>query len=105
MIGVYDTGIGIERQHLDAIFDPYYQVPVGARRDNVGIGLGLSIVSRVAHMLSLDRIVRSQPGKGSLFAVIVPYGAAAARSGHDGQLTDTIGAKRRKQVDYSTDCP
>jgi len=79
MICVYDTGVGIERQHLDAIFDPYYQVPSGARRDN-GIGLGLSIVSRIAQMLSLGRIVRSQPGKGSLFAVIVPYGTASAES-------------------------
>lgn len=80
MICVYDTGVGIERQHLDAIFDPYYQVPGGARRDNVGIGLGLSIVSRITQMLSLRRVVRSQPGKGSLFAVIVPYGTASAES-------------------------
>jgi len=80
MICVYDTGVGIEREHLDAIFDPYYQVPSGARRDNVGIGLGLSIVSRIAQMLSLGRIVRSQPGKGSLFAVIVPYGTASGES-------------------------
>lgn len=77
MIGVYDTGIGIEREHLDAIFDPYYQVPDSDRRSGVGIGLGLSIVSRVAQMLSLERIVRSQPGKGSLFAVVVPYGSAS----------------------------
>ena len=78
MIGVYDTGVGIGPEHLEAIFDPYYQVPAGARRDSVGIGLGLSIVSRIAQMLSLGRLVRSQPGKGSLFAVIVPYGTAAA---------------------------
>lgn len=78
MICVYDTGIGIERQHLDAIFDPYYQVPSEARRSNTGIGLGLSIVSRISRLLSLGRIVRSQPGKGSLFAVIVPYGSAGA---------------------------
>ena len=77
MICVYDTGVGIESEHLEAIFDPYYQVPIGARRDSVGIGLGLSIVSRVAQMLSLGRVVRSQPGKGSLFAVIVPYGTAS----------------------------
>ena len=83
MICDYDTGVGIEREHLDAIFDPYYQVPNGARRDGVGIGLGLSIVSRICQMLSLKRIVRSRPGKGSLFAVIVPYGAASAESPED----------------------
>ncbi|HVS75847.1 MAG TPA: ATP-binding protein [Steroidobacteraceae bacterium] len=78
MIGVYDTGIGIEREHLDAIFDPYYQVPHGDRRSGVGIGLGLSIVSRIVRMLSLERIVRSHPGTGSMFAVVVPYGSASA---------------------------
>ena len=78
MLCVYDTGIGIERKHLDAIFEPYYQVQGSGRPDSVGIGLGLSIVSRIAQMLSLGRIVRSQPGKGSLFAVIVPYGTVTA---------------------------
>ena len=77
MLCVYDTGIGIERKHLDAIFEPYYQVQGSGRPDTVGIGLGLSIVSRIAQMLSLGRIVRSQPGKGSLFAVIVPYGTVS----------------------------
>jgi two-component system, sensor histidine kinase len=75
MICVYDSGVGIESTHLDAIFEAYYQVPTDARRSNTGIGLGLSIVSRIAHMLSFERIVRSRPGKGSLFAVIVPGGA------------------------------
>jgi signal transduction histidine kinase len=78
MICVYDTGIGIETTHLDAIFNAYYQVPSEARRNNTGIGLGLSIVSRIATLLSLERVVRSRPGRGSLFAVIVPYGSAAA---------------------------
>ena len=89
MICVYDTGIGIERQHLDAIFDPYYQVPSEARRNNTGIGLGLSIVSRIARLLSLGRMVRSQPGKGSMFAVIVPYGSADPQTpprGRSGRL-------------------
>jgi two-component system, sensor histidine kinase len=84
MICVYDTGIGIESAHLDAIFNAYYQVPSEARRNNTGIGLGLSIVSRIASLLSLQRVVRSQPGKGSLFAVIVPYGSAVAEAATHG---------------------
>ena len=83
MICVYDTGVGIEREHLNAIFDPYYQVPHSTRPDGVGIGLGLSIVSRICQMLWLRRVLRSRPGKGSLFAVIVPYGAASADSPED----------------------
>ena len=75
MICVYDTGVGIESTHLEAIFDAYYQVPSETRRNNAGIGLGLSIVSRISNLLSLERVVRSVPGRGSLFAVVVPYGS------------------------------
>lgn len=80
MICVYDTGVGIESAHLEAIFDAYYQVPSETRRNNAGIGLGLSIVSRIANLLSFERVVRSNPGRGSLFAVVVPYGSESPGS-------------------------
>jgi signal transduction histidine kinase/CheY-like chemotaxis protein len=83
MICVYDTGVGIESAHLEAIFDAYYQVPSPMRRNNAGIGLGLSIVSRIANLLSLERVVRSRPGRGSMFAVIVPYGAPSEAGAHE----------------------
>ncbi len=82
MICVYDTGVGIESAHLEAIFDAYYQVPSEGRRHNAGIGLGLSIVSRIANLLSFERVVRSEPGRGSLFAVTVPYGSAGEAQTH-----------------------
>jgi signal transduction histidine kinase/CheY-like chemotaxis protein len=78
-IQVHDTGIGIAGEHLSAIFDPYYQVPAGARSHGAGIGLGLSIVDRISRLLSLERDVRSSPGRGSMFAVRVPYGHAPER--------------------------
>ena len=81
MIGVYDSGVGIESQHLQAIFEPYYQVPQERRRGNGGIGLGLSIVSRISNLLGLERRIRSVPGKGSLFGVIVPYGEPQGATG------------------------
>lgn len=74
MIGVYDSGVGIEASQLQSIFEPYYQVANQRRRSNGGIGLGLSIVSRIADLLRLKLMVRSVPGKGSMFAVVVPYG-------------------------------
>jgi signal transduction histidine kinase/CheY-like chemotaxis protein len=79
-ISVYDTGIGIEREHLEAIFSAYYQVPSGKRGRSAGIGLGLSIVQRISKLLSLERLVRSVPGRGSLFGVVVPYGRATRRA-------------------------
>ena len=79
-ISVYDTGIGIEREHLEAIFSAYYQVPSGKRGRSAGIGLGLSIVQRISKLLSLERLVRSVPGRGSLFGVVVPYGRPRRRA-------------------------
>ena len=80
IVSVYDTGIGIEREHLEAIFSAYYQIPTGRRGRSVGIGLGLSIVERISTLLSLTRIVRSTPGRGSLFGVLVPYGRPRRRT-------------------------
>ena len=80
LIAVHDTGIGIEAEHLEAIFAAYYQVPAGGRARTSGIGLGLSIVERVARLLKLKREVRSTPGRGSLFAVLVPYGKSRGRA-------------------------
>lgn len=86
-ICVFDSGIGIESTHLDVIFQAYYQVPGAHQGRDRGVGLGLSIVDRITQMLHLERSVRSVPGKGSMFAVQVPYGSAAARvdelSAHD----------------------
>jgi two-component system, sensor histidine kinase len=80
LISVHDTGIGIGAEHLEAIFTAYYQVPAGGRARTTGIGLGLSIVERISRLLSLNREVRSKPGAGSLFGVVVPYGRPRGRS-------------------------
>ena len=80
LIAVHDTGIGIEREHLEAIFTAYYQVPAGGRARTSGIGLGLSIVERISTLLSLRREVASIPGRGSMFAVVVPYGRPRGRT-------------------------
>jgi len=107
MICVYDTGIGIEATHLEAIFEAYYQVPGAAHRANTGIGLGLSIVSRISQLLSFERIVRSEPGKGSLFAVTVPYGTPA-EEGAPGELpspTLAVGRSRAPLVVVIDDNP
>jgi signal transduction histidine kinase len=94
MICVYDTGVGIESAHLEAIFDAYYQVPSETRRNNAGIGLGLSIVSRIANLLSLERVVRSEPARGSLFAVVVPYGSVSEEATHGAWHGVALGARR-----------
>jgi CheY-like chemotaxis protein len=75
-ICVHDTGIGIEAPHLERIFEEYYQVPTTERPRDAGIGLGLSIVSRLARLLGVECAVASTAGRGSRFSVKVPYGTA-----------------------------
>lgn len=81
---VCDTGIGIKAEHIDAIFEEFYQVGNAERDRRKGMGLGLSIVKRVADVLDLRVGVRSVPGRGSCFHVAIP----AVGAGVDGTRPD-----------------
>ncbi len=70
-IEIWDTGVGIPDQELQAIFNEYHQLDNAARERSRGLGLGLSIVQRLADLLGHRVHVRSQPGKGSVFAIDV----------------------------------
>ncbi|HCY83613.1 MAG TPA: histidine kinase [Desulfobacteraceae bacterium] len=65
-IRVRDTGTGIEPDHIEDIFDPYFTT----RPD--GTGLGLSIVHRIIENLKGEIRVESEPGKGSCFIIRLP---------------------------------
>jgi two-component system CheB/CheR fusion protein len=71
-IEVWDTGIGIPPGELQAIFEEYHQLDNVARERSRGLGLGLSIVKRLGHLLGHRIDVRSTPGKGSVFTIEVP---------------------------------
>jgi two-component system CheB/CheR fusion protein len=70
-IEVWDTGIGIPAEELDAIFEEYHQLDNAARERSRGLGLGLSIVQRLGNLLDHRVHVRSRPGTGSVFAIEV----------------------------------
>jgi two-component system, chemotaxis family, CheB/CheR fusion protein len=78
-IEIWDTGIGIPDEELQAIFEEYHQVDNAARDRNLGLGLGLSIVQRLGNLLGHRIRVRSHPDKGSVFAieVMLPPSATA----------------------------
>jgi two-component system CheB/CheR fusion protein len=70
-VEIWDTGIGIPDEELQAIFQEYHQLDNAARERSRGLGLGLSIVQRLGQLLDHRIRVRSQPGKGSVFAIDV----------------------------------
>ena len=69
---VLDTGIGIPASQLACIYDEFYQVGLATNRARDGYGLGLSIVKRIVELLGLRLEVRSQPGEGSSFSLLLP---------------------------------
>jgi two-component system, sensor histidine kinase len=75
-VEVHDTGIGIPADQIPYIFDEFYQVGVSTNSSREGYGLGLSIVQRIAVLLGLNLTVRSEPGRGSIFAFTLPPGKA-----------------------------
>lgn len=75
-IQVLDTGIGIADEERARIFGEFYQVPNVARDREHGLGLGLAIVSRSVQLLGGQIQVRSTPGKGSMFSVMLPRAPA-----------------------------
>ena len=67
---VRDDGMGIAPEHLNHIFDRFYQV--NADRGGIGSGLGLSLVKYIAELHGGSVSVESEPGAGSVFTLTIP---------------------------------
>jgi signal transduction histidine kinase len=80
-IVVADSGTGMPAEHLDGIFERFARLDQSRTRDRGGVGLGLAIVKAIvqAHHGALG--VRSSPGAGSVFQLLLPLQPAADPAG------------------------
>jgi PAS domain S-box-containing protein len=71
-LDVIDTGIGIPADKQAEIFEEFRQLDNPARDASRGLGLGLAIVSRLAHLLGAPVEVASRLGRGTRFSLLLP---------------------------------
>jgi CheY-like chemotaxis protein/anti-sigma regulatory factor (Ser/Thr protein kinase) len=76
-IEVWDTGVGIAPDKLDEVFEEFKRIDNPRHSQVKGLGLGLAITERIAHILGHRIAVRSWPGKGTAFSIEVPLGDPA----------------------------
>ncbi|MFO7445387.1 MAG: PAS domain S-box protein [Ignavibacteriaceae bacterium] len=72
VIKVSDTGVGIPKDKQDIIWHEFRQASEGYNRSFEGTGLGLSITRKYAELLGGKITLESEPGKGSVFTVVLP---------------------------------
>ncbi|MCC6656670.1 MAG: hybrid sensor histidine kinase/response regulator [Rhodocyclaceae bacterium] len=75
-IEVWDTGIGIPIQQHEKVFEEFYQIGNVERDRRKGLGLGLSIVRRLAELLEHPLAMRSREQHGTVFAIELPAACA-----------------------------
>jgi len=76
-IKIEDNGCGISEQHIEAIFDQYYQVTPNREK---GMGLGLSIVKQLTNLLDIELSVCSTPEKGTCFTLVLIQASSKEKS-------------------------
>lgn len=99
IIEVHDTGIGISQKNQKQIFSKFKQADSSASRKYGGTGLGLHISHELAKMMEGTINVKSQPKKGSVFTLCLPYKAS------DMQKLEQKAAKEAKAHDTNSKKP
>ncbi|WP_047042241.1 ATP-binding protein [Vibrio mexicanus] len=72
MIQIVDSGIGIEKDKQEVIFQPFHQAEAGITRQYGGTGLGLTICRELVELMDGSISVESSKGMGSCFSVTLP---------------------------------
>ncbi|MDM7942787.1 MAG: sensor histidine kinase [Hydrogenophaga sp.] len=98
LLQVWDTGPGIDPVHHENIFSEYFRGEPETERDN-GVGLGLAIVKTCADLLAVRVTMRSVPGRGSCFSLLVPL--ARSRSDRSDRSGDPQDAPEKSTTEAS----
>ena len=77
-IDIMDSGPGIPAEHLQRLFDAFYQIDNPSRDQRQGVGLGLSIVQTICRLLDHTVSIESRVGEGSTFTLQLARGIASA---------------------------
>lgn len=72
LIKISDSGIGINPNSLNQIFEPFRQASEGVARTHSGVGIGLTITQKILHLLNAEIFVESKIEQGSTFIIKLP---------------------------------
>jgi len=89
IFAVKDTGIGMSGCEVARIFDPFTQADNSIQREYGGTGLGMSITKNLCELMGGQIRVKSKPGEGTTFAIILPLLTAEP----DSQLVSDVSAR------------
>lgn len=78
-VQIKDTGIGIDREKLDMIFEGFFQADGGLNRHFEGTGLGLTVTKKLVELHGGRLRVQSRPGRGSSFYFTLPLKPTSIR--------------------------
>jgi len=71
-IRVIDTGIGIKKEDMNKLFEPFQQIDMPLTKDRKGTGLGLYLTKKLVTLLGGNISAKSEFGKGSEFTFTLP---------------------------------
>lgn len=89
-IRVIDTGIGIEKEYHQVVFESFRQVSGGYSRSYEGTGLGLTIARKIIELFNGDLLLESEIGQGSVFIIRLPEAGSQAQNVEKSPVTEAI---------------
>ena len=98
---ISDTGIGINAEHLETIFEPFRQADGSTSRQFGGTGLGLSISKKFTELLGGSILIESEEGKGSTFSLYLPRASLTSSTNHEKDLPSNISSATDDSLTYT----